>query len=52
MHVALLGDSTLDNRRYTDGGPAVVDQLEAVLGDGHAVTLVAPAVRRPSLPFE
>lgn len=41
MHVALLGDSTLDNRRYTNGGPAVVDQLEAILGDGHSVTLLA-----------
>ena len=37
MHVTLLGDSTLDNAAYTDGGPAVADHLGALLaGRGNA----------------
>ena len=30
-HIALLGDSILDNAAYVGGGPAVIDQLRAVL---------------------
>lgn len=41
IHVVLLGDSILDNGAYTDGGPAVVDQLREVLGSDSAVTLLA-----------
>jgi hypothetical protein len=40
-HIVLLGDSTLDNAAYTDGGPAVVTQLRAVLPPGWEATLVA-----------
>jgi lysophospholipase L1-like esterase len=41
MHVALVGDSTLDNGAYTGGGPAVADQLRVELGESHSVSLVA-----------
>mmetsp|Transcript_31854 Transcript_31854/g.62233 ORF Transcript_31854/g.62233 Transcript_31854/m.62233 type:complete len:258 (+) Transcript_31854:3-776(+) len=34
LHVALLGDSTLDNRLYTKGGPSVVDHLNQLLSSG------------------
>jgi hypothetical protein len=30
-HVALLGDSILDNIAYTSGGPDVVTQLQSML---------------------
>lgn len=39
-HVALLGDSTLDNRAYTEGGPDVVAHMNRLLGErGHATLL-------------
>lgn len=41
MHVVLLGDSTLDNASYTEGGPAVVDHLVEMLNDGGRATLLA-----------
>jgi lysophospholipase L1-like esterase len=41
MHLVLLGDSTLDNRPYTDGGPAVVDHVVAHLGEGSTASLLA-----------
>ena len=40
-HVALLGDSIFDNRRYTAGGPAVIDQVGALLPSGWRATLHA-----------
>lgn len=40
-HIVLLGDSTLDNAAYTDGGPDVVAQLRAVLPPGWEATLAA-----------
>ena len=41
MHVILLGDSTLDNQDYTDGGPDVVTHLNGLLGDHGRATLLA-----------
>ena len=41
MHLVLLGDSTLDNRPYTDGGPAVIDHVDSHLGDGATASLLA-----------
>lgn len=41
MHVALLGDSTLDNAAYTEGGPDVVAHLNALLPDSDRATLMA-----------
>jgi len=41
MHIALLGDSTLDNAPYTDGGPAVVDHLSSRLTGDDRATLLA-----------
>lgn len=41
MHIALLGDSTLDNARYTDGGPSVVDHLNNRLAPEDRATLLA-----------
>lgn len=41
MHIALLGDSTLDNARYTDGGPDVTAHLADLLVGGSRVTLLA-----------
>lgn len=41
MHVVLLGDSTLDNGLYTDGGPAVIDHLRRELGSEASATLLA-----------
>lgn len=41
MHLALLGDSTLDNARYTDGGPSVVDHLNNRLAPEDRATLLA-----------
>ena len=40
-HVALLGDSILDNAAYVRGGPDVVAQLRALLPDGMRATLLA-----------
>lgn len=40
-HVVLLGDSIFDNRRYTAGGPAVIDQVSALLPSGWRATLLA-----------
>ena len=37
-HLVLLGDSILDNAAYTSGGPAVIEQLKAILPIGwHAL---------------
>lgn len=41
MHIVLLGDSTLDNARYTDGGPSVVDHLNNQLSSKDRATLLA-----------
>jgi lysophospholipase L1-like esterase len=41
MHLVLLGDSTLDNRPYTDGGPAVIDHVISQLGEGSTASLLA-----------
>lgn len=40
-HVVLLGDSSLDNAAYVRGGPAVIDQVRARLGDRWRATLGA-----------
>ena len=40
-HVALLGDSILDNGAYTDGGPDVVTQLRRLLPHGWTTSLLA-----------
>src|SRR5712692_9044495 len=40
-HVALLGDSVLDNGAYTSGGPDVVTQLQSMLPAGWRASLVA-----------
>jgi lysophospholipase L1-like esterase len=40
-HVALLGDSVLDNVAYTSGGPEVVAQLQAMLPSGWRASLLA-----------
>jgi lysophospholipase L1-like esterase len=40
-HVALLGDSILDNRAYVAPEPDVAEQLRARLGKGWRVSLVA-----------
>jgi hypothetical protein len=41
MHLALLGDSTLDNGAYTTGGPAVIDHLSRLLPEEDRATLLA-----------
>ena len=41
MHVALLGDSTLDNAAYTEGGPDVVAHLNRLLVKPERATLFA-----------
>ena len=41
MHLVLVGDSTLDNRPYTDGGPAVIDHVVKHLGEGSTASLLA-----------
>lgn len=40
-HIALLGDSILDNGAYTSGGPDVVTHLRGMLPDGWQATLLA-----------
>lgn len=40
-HVALLGDSILDNGAYTSGGPDVVTQLQDMLPTGWRASLLA-----------
>jgi hypothetical protein len=40
-HVALLGDSVLDNGAYTSGGPDVVTQLQKLLPAGWKASLLA-----------
>ena len=40
-HVALLGDSILDNGAYTSGGPDVVSQLTSMLPAGWRASLLA-----------
>jgi hypothetical protein len=40
-HVALLGDSVLDNVAYTSGGPDVVTQLQNLLASGWKASLLA-----------
>ncbi|WP_022835669.1 SGNH/GDSL hydrolase family protein [Salisaeta longa] len=41
MHIALLGDSTLDNKAYTSGAPSVTDHLNDLLPEAHRASLVA-----------
>ncbi len=41
MHLVLHGDSTLDNRTYTSGGPAVIDHLSRLLPEAARATLLA-----------
>jgi hypothetical protein len=41
MHIALIGDSTLDNAAYTDGAPDVTAELNQLLPDGDQATLAA-----------
>ena len=41
MHIALLGDSILDNRAYTNGEPDVATHLRRLLPDAASVTLLA-----------
>ena len=41
IHAVLLGDSIFDNRSYVPDGPAVVDQLNTLLGSDGRATLVA-----------
>jgi hypothetical protein len=40
-HVILLGDSILDNARYTEGGPDVLAQLRQILPTGWRASLLA-----------
>jgi GDSL-like lipase/acylhydrolase family protein len=40
-HIVLLGDSILDNRAYTEGGPDVVSQVQELLPQGSHATLLA-----------
>lgn len=40
-HIALLGDSILDNGAYTSGGPDVVSQLTGMLPSGWRASLLA-----------
>ena len=40
-HLTLLGDSIIDNAAYTQGQPAVVDQVSQLLPEGWRVTLGA-----------
>ena len=40
-HIALLGDSILDNGAYTEGGPDVVTQLRGMLPPGWRASLLA-----------
>src|SRR5215471_13297574 len=56
MHIALLGDSILDNRTYTNGEPDVANHLRGLLPDSVEVTLCvvdgstsAPISRRRAL---
>ena len=40
LHIVLMGDSIFDNRTYTGGGPAVIDQVnEQLCGSGRATLL-------------
>ena len=40
-HVALLGDSTIDNELYVEDGVPVAEHLRSVIGAGHRVTMLA-----------
>ncbi len=40
-HIALLGDSIFDNKRYVGSDPAVIDQVRAAIPDRWAATLLA-----------
>jgi hypothetical protein len=40
-HLVLLGDSVLDNGAYTEGGPAVLAQVQAALPNGWRASLNA-----------
>ena len=53
MHIALVGDSTLDNKAYTGGGPSVTDHLNDALPDAGRATLVAvDGARLRDLPYQ
>jgi hypothetical protein len=40
-HIVLLGDSILDNKAYTKGGPDVISQLRELLPEGWNTSLLA-----------
>ena len=40
-HVVLLGDSTIDNELYVDGGRPVPEHLRSLLDEGDRVTMLA-----------
>jgi len=53
MHIALVGDSTLDNRAYTGGGPSVTDHLNDALSASARASLVAvDGARLRDLPYQ
>jgi lysophospholipase L1-like esterase len=41
LHIVLMGDSIFDNRTYTGGGPAVIDQVSDLLAGSGRATLLA-----------
>ena len=41
LHIVLMGDSIFDNRTYTGGGPAVIDQVNELLSGSGRATLLA-----------
>jgi len=41
MHIALIGDSTLDNKAYTAGGPSVIEHMSDRLPASDRATLLA-----------
>jgi hypothetical protein len=41
LHLVLVGDSVFDNAAYVGGGPAVIDQVRALLAPGDRATLAA-----------
>jgi hypothetical protein len=53
MHVTLLGDSVFDNRKYTYGAPAVIDQVRELLPrDWTASLLAADGAIVEDVPFQ
>jgi lysophospholipase L1-like esterase len=53
MHLALVGDSTLDNGAYTAGGPSVVECLQDLLpADDEATLLAVDGATTGSIPHQ